>query len=296
MTEGCSKGHSNGTLYVVATPIGNLGDVTLRAVEILKRVRIVAAEDTRRSRVLLEHIDAYPARLVSLHDFNEADRIGELVDELQRGNDVAIVSDAGTPLVSDPGYLLVRECWQRGIPVSPVPGPSALTAALSVSPLPVDRFQFLGFLPAKDKPRRECLESALAGVGTIVFFEAPHRLRDTLETIAALVGDERRVVVAKELTKVHERIEFGAVSEVMARLAASDALERGEFVCMIEAISRAPLASHAHRVMDVLLAELPPAQAARLGAKLTEAARSELYEYAVSVSDRSPGRSGERQK
>jgi 16S rRNA (cytidine1402-2'-O)-methyltransferase len=162
--------------------------------------------------------------------------------------------------------------------------------------LPVDRFQFLGFLPARDKSRRECLENALAGAGTIVFFEAPHRLRDTLKTIAALVGDDRRIVVAKELTKVHERIEFGAVHEVMARLAANDALERGEFVCMIETGNRAPLASHAARVMDVLLGELPPAQAARLGAKLTETPRNELYEYAVSVSDHSPGQSGKRRE
>jgi 16S rRNA (cytidine1402-2'-O)-methyltransferase len=244
-------------------------------------VQTVAVEDTRRSRILLERIDAHPARIVSLHDFNESSRLSALLDELQRGHDVALVSDAGTPLISDPGFLLVRECWRRGVKVSPVPGPSALTAALSASPLPVDRFQFLGFLPQKQRARTTVLKEALASPHAVVFFEAPHRMSETLRTIAGIVGGERRVLVAKELTKVHERIELGSALELLERLSVDTALDRGEFVCMVEGGDGPSLRIDGREAMDVLLGELKPAQAARLAAKLTGVPRAQLYAYAL---------------
>ena len=272
-----------GTLYVVGTPIGNLGDITLRAVDVLKRVRIVAAEDTRRSRVLLDHIGAHPQNLVSLHEHNEADRCPGLLDELQQGHDVALVSDAGTPLVSDPGFLLVRRCWETGVGVIPVPGPSAITAVLSISPIPLDGFLFVGFLPARAGQRRELLRQLRSSRTGVVFFEAPHRVLDMLRDLVSEVGAERRVFVAKELTKVHERALFGAAHDVLGRLGEVEKGERGEFVCVMEGSHDAALegAFDARRLMDTLLQELKPAQAARVGAKLTGAPRAELYAYAV---------------
>lgn len=278
-----SEHRSIGTLFVVATPIGNLDDITLRAVDVLKSVAIVAAEDTRRSGVLLAHIGARPERLLSLHDHNESGRSEQLLDLLQRGHDVALVSDAGTPLISDPGFELVRRVSREGVRVVPIPGPSALTAALSASPLPVDRFLFEGFLPARRTARRKRLRELSASQVAVVFFEAARRLRETLSDLIEIVEPERQILLAKELTKIHERIECGGVAELPQRLDDGEFFEHGEFVCVLAPSLTGVAAQDADvaALMNVLCDELPPAQAARIAARITQRSRNELYEYAV---------------
>lgn len=203
-----------GTLYVVATPIGNLEDITLRAIRVLKEVRLIAAEDTRRTRVLLDKY-GISTPLTSLYDQNEAKKSLLLIAKLQEGEDLAYVSDAGTPGISDPGYILVREAVLRGIRVVPVPGASALIAAISVSGLPMDSFIFLGFLPSKSLRRRQLLTSLREEERTLIFYESPHRLPASLSDIAELLGD-REMVVAREMTKVYEEFLRGSAAEVAA--------------------------------------------------------------------------------
>lgn len=272
-----------GTLFVVATPIGNLDDITLRAVDVLKSVAIVAAEDTRRSGVLLAHIGARPERLLSLHDHNESGRSEQLLELLQQGHDVALVSDAGTPLISDPGFELVRRVRGEGVRVVPIPGPSALTAALSVSPLPVERFLFEGFLPARSSARRKRLRELATSSVAVVFFEAARRLRDTLNELLEIVDSERQMLLAKELTKIHERIESGAIADLLQRMDDGEFFEHGEFVCVLAPPREAVSADETEvaSLMKILCDELPPAQAARIGARITRKSRSELYDYAV---------------
>jgi 16S rRNA (cytidine1402-2'-O)-methyltransferase len=278
-----SERRSVGTLFVVATPIGNLDDITLRAVDVLKSVAIVAAEDTRRSGVLLAHIGARPERLLSLHDHNESGRSGQLLELLQQGHDVALVSDAGTPLISDPGFELVRRVRAEGVRVIPIPGPSALTAVLSVSPLPVERFLFEGFLPARAPARQKRLRELAESSVSVVFFEAARRLRSTLADLLEIVGVDREVLLAKELTKLHERIESGPLAELMLRADDGEFLEHGEFVCVLGPRSRALSANDADvaSLMTILCDELAPAQAARIAARITQRPRGELYDYAV---------------
>jgi 16S rRNA (cytidine1402-2'-O)-methyltransferase len=205
-----------GTLYVVATPIGNLEDITFRAIRILKEVRLIAAEDTRRTRILLDRY-GISTPLTSLYDQNEAKKSALLIARLQQGEDLAYVSDAGTPGISDPGYILVREAVLRGIRVAPVPGASALIAAISVSGLPMDSFMFLGFLPSKSLKRRQMLTSLREEERTLIFYESPHRLLTSLNDISELLGD-REVVVSREMTKVYEEFLRGSAAEVTARM------------------------------------------------------------------------------
>jgi 16S rRNA (cytidine1402-2'-O)-methyltransferase len=221
------------TLFLVATPIGNLEDITLRALRTLREVAVIAAEDTRRTGNLLRHYDI-GTPLVSLHEHNERDRTPALVGRLQAGHAVALVSDAGTPLISDPGFLLVRDAIAAGIRVEAIPGPSALTAALAVSGLPVDEFTFLGFPPARAAPRAAWLDSRASRPGTLVLFEAPHRVRGTLTDIHAHLGN-RFVVVARELTKVHETITRGWVADLLT----ATVEERGEYVILVSDQSEA---------------------------------------------------------
>lgn len=269
-----------GQLYVVATPIGNLGDITQRAVEVLRRVSLVACEDTRRSRPLFEHIGAAPAQVLSLHDHNEAEGSARVLRHLLNGGDAALVSDAGTPLVSDPGFQLVREAWRHGVPVTPVPGASAVTAALAASPIPVGKFHFEGFLPAKPTARRAALERLLRVEVAVVFFEAPHRLRDTLGEIVALGAGQRPLMLCRELTKRFETIRVASAE----RLLNEDAvLDRGEFVCVLAAADASAAATEADAVVRALASELPAGQAARLAAKITGAPRADLYALAVSA-------------
>ena len=270
-------------LYIVSTPIGNLGDITQRAVNVLKSVPVVACEDTRRSRVLLAHIGATPGRVVALHDHNEAVMSAQIVEYLRSGEDVALITDAGTPTVSDPGFQLVRLAWKAGITVTPVPGPSAVIAAVATSPIPVNRFRFEGFLPARSTARREVLGAILASDVAVVFFEAPHRLRESLSDLVDLGGGDRSLLLCRELTKLHETLTVGTVASL---LDSPTVMDRGEFACILAPASEPEESPSDQTVVDVLATELPPGQAARLAAKITGASRRSLYERAIRERDR----------
>lgn len=272
-----------GTLYVVATPIGNLGDMVPRAVEILQSVALIAAEDTRHSARLLSHF-SISTPCVAYHDHSDERRTDDLLQRLASGESLALISDAGTPLVSDPGYRLVRAARQKGCPVVPVPGACALVAALSASGLASDRFSFEGFPPAKANARRNWLEALVAERRTLIFYEAPHRVLACLEDMVEVFGPEREAVLARELTKTFETIQGGSLAELVAFVGGDTNQQRGEIVLLV---SGAPardddgLDAEAERVMGVLLAELPLKQAAALGAKITGVKKNQLYQWAL---------------
>ena len=275
-----------GVLYVVATPIGNLADISARARDVLAAVDVVAAEDTRHSGSLLAHLGV-KTPLLSLHDHNEAERAPVLVARLQAGESVALISDAGTPLISDPGFDLVRAARAVGITVTPVPGASALVAALSVSGLPTDRFVFEGFLPAKQSARRERLELLRLEPRTLVFYESVHRLKESLEDMAAAFGAARRAVLARELTKLHEGVRDAALRELADWAGSDPAAAKGEVVLMVagaEVAGAGALDAEAERVLTLLLAELPVKQAAALAAEITGLKKNPLYEKALELS------------
>jgi 16S rRNA (cytidine1402-2'-O)-methyltransferase len=274
---------STGRLEVVATPIGNLGDLTPRARAALEGADLIAAEDTRRTGALLAAI-GISGKLVSLHEHNEEQRIASLLSELKAGKIVALVSDAGTPLLSDPGYALVRAAVSAGIDIRAIPGVSAVTAALSIAGLPMDRFVFEGFLPARASERRLALARLATETRTLVFFEAPHRIVAVLADLAQVFGGQRRAVVARELTKLHEAVYRGTLEELTAVAAAEPNLARGEITLLIEgAASREEQGADQAllvRALKALLAELPPARAAALAAQITGVKRSEAYALA----------------
>jgi 16S rRNA (cytidine1402-2'-O)-methyltransferase len=268
-----------GRLQVVATPIGNLADLSERAREALAAADVIAAEDTRHTGALLKALGlAKP--LLSLHEHNESRRVPALLARLAHGERVALVSDAGTPLLSDPGYELVRAAVAAGFEVSAIPGPSAITAALAVAALPTDRFCFEGFLPARERERRAALEALAHERRTLVFFEAPHRIAAALADIAAVLGPEREAVVARELTKAHETIYRGTLSELAARAATEANFARGEITLVVRG---APAAAAGvderllHRTVEVLSKELPPGRVAAVAAQLTGATRAAAY-------------------
>lgn len=271
-----------GRLDVVATPIGNLNDLTARARESLATADLIAAEDTRRTGTLLQTLGVSKP-LVSLHDYNETGRVEELIGQLRSGRIIALVSDAGTPLVSDPGFALVRAAAAAGIEVRPIPGASALTAALSVAGLPTDRFSFEGFLPARAGERRALLARLAAESRTLVFFEAPHRIAETLRDVAGQFGADRQAVVARELTKLHEAIYRGSLQQLQ-EMATNDAnFSRGEITLVVEGAPRAEAGGDHDllvRALKLLLPELPPARAAAIAAHLAGATRNEAYALA----------------
>jgi 16S rRNA (cytidine1402-2'-O)-methyltransferase len=270
-----------GTLYVVATPIGNLGDISPRALAVLGAVDWIAAEDTRHSGRLLRHF-GIATPLVSLHEHNERERVPRLLAELRAGKTGALISDAGTPLVSDPGFPLVRELRRQGMPVRAVPGPSSVLAALSIAGLPCERFAFEGFLPARSAARRERLRQLADSPWTLVLFEAGRRIRDTLADLAALFGAERPAFIGRELTKSFEESHTAALGELAGWLAARPERERGEFVLVVQgAPVRDPDREQSLRVLRPLLRELPLKQAVALAAELTGARRNMLYELAL---------------
>jgi len=274
-------------LYVVATPLGNLRDITLRALDILASVDVIAAEDTRvTSKLLARHRIA--TRMLSLHAHNERRRAAEIVSLLGSGKSVALVSDAGTPAVSDPGAVLVRAVAQAGYVVVPVPGPSAVIAALSASGIAAPQWLFCGFLPAAATARRAALTRISDYPGALVFYEAPHRIAATLDALVVVLGPERGLVVARELTKRFETIHRCRLGEAPAWLAADTDRARGEFVLIVDAPGATIQAgddAEAHdRMLSTLLAELPVAQAVRLAVKLTGAPRNRLYERALKLS------------
>ena len=268
-------------LYVVATPIGNLEDFSRRGADVLGSVAMIAAEDTRRTRVLLDAIGASGIPILALHSHNETAASEAVMARLEEGAAVALVSDAGTPLLSDPGFELVRACWQRNVPVIPVPGASAVATVLSVCPLPVGRFLFEGFLPAKPAGREERLMTLLRAGVPAVFFEAPHRMAATLEDLQRL-APARRLMVGREMTKRHEQYLCDLPSALLATLCGADQL-KGEFVCVLEGGEPAAAPPEVQRALEILLRELPPAQAARLGAQLLGRNRRELYDLALTL-------------
>jgi 16S rRNA (cytidine1402-2'-O)-methyltransferase len=276
-----------GRLYVVATPIGNLGDLSPRARETLLNCTLVAAEDTRHTGALLHHF-ALATPMVSLHEHNEAERAAELIGRMLQGAAVALVSDAGTPAISDPGYALVRAAAAAGIEIVAVPGPCAAVAALSVAALPTARFCFEGFLPARGAARRARLEGLAREERTLVFYESPHRLVDALEDCAAAFGLQRSAVLARELTKMHESVYRGSLAELAARARQEKELTRGELVLIVAGAGPAPVAAadvDLDRVLLVLLAQLPLKQAAQLAAQITGARDNEAYKRALQLKE-----------
>ena len=272
-----------GRLYIVATPIGNLGDITRRAVEVLKRVDLIAAEDTRHTAGLLSHL-GIDTRTLSFHEHNEHQRSQQLVEFLLARQDVALVSDAGTPLISDPGYRIVCACRERGVDVIPVPGASAVITALSASGLPTDRFLFDGFLPRTQEKRLKRLQQLRDFPSTLVFYESTHRILQCLEDMLALFGESRRVVVARELTKQYETILDQPLGQLLQTMIADTNQQRGEFVVMVAASeSRVMENGSVERVLQALAGEMPPNQAAKIAARITGLPKRDLYQLLLKL-------------
>jgi 16S rRNA (cytidine1402-2'-O)-methyltransferase len=265
-----------GKLHVVGTPIGNVDDLSPRARDVLAKANLIAAEDTRHTRGLLSRIGV-ESRLIAYHEHNEAERVPALLAELERGKSVALVSDAGTPLISDPGWRLVAAAQTAGIAVIPVPGPCAAIAALSVAGLPTDHFVFEGFLPRRDGARAERLDALSREQRTIVFYEAVHRIAETLAALRLKLGGDRRAALARELTKTHEQIATGTLAELEAQLGRTIPL-LGEFVIVVAgATAASPDEAEAQRIYELLAAELSPDKALKLAAQISGVARNALY-------------------
>lgn len=286
-----SERSAPGTLYVVATPIGNLGDLSPRAREILGSVALIAAEDTRHTRQLLQSFGIATA-LTSLHDHNEAHKAGGLIERLRRGESLALVSDAGTPLISDPGFDLIAMARQNGVAVVAIPGPCAAIAAISIAGLPADRFVFEGFLPAKSAARRARLEALAAEPRTIIFYEAPHRLREVLADLAAVFGAERGASLSREITKRFETTYGGTLGQLQVAAAQDADMARGEIVIVVAGAIDVPadaVSLSAEQLLRALLMDLPPSQAAKIAARITGEKRGELYERAMKMSPKTAG-------
>ena len=279
-----------GTLFVVATPIGNLGDLSPRARQTLESCDVIAAEDTRHTGLLLKHFGITTPQL-SLHDHNEQARAVEIIARLQAGQSVALVSDAGTPAISDPGFELVRAVAGAGVSIVAVPGPCAAIAALSVGALPTDRFCFEGFLPARGTARRLKLRALEHEPRTLVFYESPHRVRESLEDCAAVFGDSRAATVVREATKLHETTYRGSLLTLMNMAKTDAGFSRGEIVLLIAGAPAMAEASQLDQILRVLLAELPLKQAARLAAQIADARDNEAYKRALRIKEGSDGAS-----
>ena len=274
-----------GHLYVVATPIGNLADMSPRAVEVLKSVDLIAAEDTRHSAPMLHHF-AITTPAWAFHDHNERKVSDTLIKRLEAGESIALISDAGTPLISDPGYHLARRAHKAGIKVIPIPGPSALIAALSAAGLPTNRFSFEGFLPAKTGARRKRLEMLTTQSITMAFYESPHRILDTLEDMVAILGGDREVVMARELTKTFETIKLATIRDLLDFVQNDTNQQRGEFVLLVAGApepEKEDIGQEACRVAKLLVEELPVKQAAALAAKITGEKKNALYKFLLNA-------------
>ncbi len=283
------ESQSCGTLYVIATPIGNLSDITRRAIETLEKVDWVAAEDTRHSKPLL-HSLGINQNLLSLHEHNEAQRTEQLLEKLQNGESGALISDAGTPLINDPGYFLVKRLRQEGVQVVPVPGPSAVITALCAAGLPTDRFTYEGFLPAKSSKRILALEALVSETRTLVFYESPHRLMDCLQNMQQVFGDDREMVVARELTKKFEQFVSGSVGEVVTYFTDNSDKVRGEFVLMLtgaelktDADSEAKLVEVDKMIQIMLKQSLPVKQISEMIAEITGEKKKTIYQRVLEL-------------
>lgn len=276
---------SSAALYIVATPIGNLGDISQRALDVLRNADLIAAEDTRHSSRLTQHF-GIATRLVSYHDFSSSAREDAILADLQAGRTVALISDAGTPLISDPGYSLVLRARQLSIPVIPIPGACALTAALCAAGLPTDRFVFEGFPAHKQGARRQLFQSVMEEQRTLIFYESPHRIADSLADMCDVFGPDRQAVVCRELTKTWETIHGDSLQALCSWIMADDNNRRGEFVVLVhgaEARADEEISAEAERQLRVLLEELPVRQAASLAAKLTGLKKNALYKRALEI-------------
>lgn len=280
-----SADEARGTLYIVATPIGNLEDFSARAINTLKSVGFIAAEDTRHTKRLLNHF-GIETRLFSLHDHNERDKSSYIGELLSQGTSVALVSDAGTPLISDPGYHVVNHIRNEGFDVVPIPGPSALIAALCASGLPTDQFFFSGFLPAKTKSRKDVMSSWKQQSGTVIFYESTHRIIESMKDVDAVYGDSAKLVLAREITKTFETFLSGTASEILQRFSEDANQLKGEFVVMLdyqaESDSEVKEAEN-RRILSLLLEELPVKQASQLAAKITGEKKNALYQIALEM-------------
>lgn len=270
---------------MVATPIGNLQDITQRALEVLGKVDLIAAEDTRHSRKLLQHYQI-TTPMMSLHEHNEDVATHKVVSHLQQGKSMALISDAGTPLISDPGSFLLRNLQQLGIKIVPIPGPCAVISALSVAGMPADRFMFAGFPPVKQNARLEYFQSLVKQSFTLVFYEAPHRIVACLNDLLTVFNGERQVLIARELTKTFETIKMGTLQELNEWIKNDVTQQQGEFVIVVAGASaqeKAPQDETVEQVLKVLLNELPVKQAVHLAAEITGGKRNELYQTALSL-------------
>jgi len=276
--------NASGTLYVVATPIGNRKDLSPRALEVLSQVACIAAEDTRYSTPFLREMGV-ATPLVSLHEHNEDARAADLLTELRAGKDIALISDAGTPLISDPGFRLVSAAHGAGIRVCAVPGPSAVVAALSIAGIATDRFIFEGFLPERAAARRERLQSLVTEARTLAFYEAPHRIAETLADMVSTFGADRQAAIARELTKMHETLYRDTLGALEAAARADADLSRGEIVIIVAgaALGAIPAKEQGEALLRVLLGELPLKQAVDLAVKASGAPRNALYQKALAI-------------
>lgn len=277
--------NKDGLLYVVATPIGNLADITLRALETLKAVDAIAAEDTRHTSGLLSHF-GIAKKLIAVHEHNEHQSAEKLLLQLQAGENIALVTDAGTPGISDPGAVVVNLVRKAGIKVVPIPGVSAVIAALSTSGITQNGFMFHGFLPASSAARRKALELLKTQTVTLVFYEAPHRIVESIKDMATVLGAERRITFSRELTKTFETIYSCNLADAAAWLEADTNQQRGEFVLLVEAAAvkeTEEISEATIRVLKLLLADLPLKQAVKLAAEITKEKKNDLYEFALTL-------------
>ena len=269
-------------LYIVATPIGNISDITYRAIETLQQVDLVAAEDTRHSGKLLSHYQIKKP-MFPLHDHNERERGKVLIEKIKSGQSVALISDAGTPLISDPGYHLVNECRESGVDVVPIPGPSAVITALSAAGLPTDRFSFEGFLPAKEKGKQDKLKALIEETRTMVFYESPRRIQDTVQQIINILGSDRKLVIARELTKTFESFYALPAGEMLDFLNQDTNHCRGEFVLMVAGAQKdeESIPQVALNTLALLKEQLPLKKAAALTAQIHDQKKNELYKWGL---------------
>ncbi|WP_122573444.1 16S rRNA (cytidine(1402)-2'-O)-methyltransferase [Pseudomonas viridiflava] len=284
MTVPVASNSTPGSLYVVATPIGNLDDMSVRALKVLREVTLIAAEDTRHSSRLMQHF-GISTPLAACHEHNERDEGSRFITRLLAGNDVALISDAGTPLISDPGYHLVRQARAAGIPVVPVPGACALIAALSAAGLPSDRFIFEGFLPAKAVGRKARLEQVKEEPRTLIFYEAPHRILECLQDMEQVFGADRPALLAREITKTFETLKGLPLGELRAFVEADSNQQRGECVVLVAGWTPPEdedvIGAEARRILDLLLEEMPLKRAAALAAEITGVRKNLLYQVAL---------------
>ena len=276
-------------LYVVATPIGNLADMVPRAVHTLQSVSVIACEDTRHSKKLLEHF-SIDTPCIAYHDHTDQRSAHKILSRLADGNDVALISDAGTPLISDPGYRLVAQARNQGISVIPIPGACAAISALSVSGLPTDKFRFVGFLPAKPTQRQKVLETLKSVPDTLVFYEAPHRICAALNDALGAFGSERIAFMAREISKTFETYLYGTIEELLAQVSGDSNQQRGEIVLVLagNTVSNENLSADAEKIVKTLMRDLPITKAASLAAKITGDDKKQLYQLALTLQNKSP--------